>query len=121
MPFDYETVTGLIDKEKDSEAVQGYKAGTGALIYALRNAGWSPTQIANGLRTHFDGVSAVLAEQLAEMGRNEPGTDYAAGLYAAEMTITPLPYATHCQCTKCLQCPCRPHYCNACVPEETTP
>jgi hypothetical protein len=119
MPFDYDRVTGPIDQENDPEAVRMYKASTGALAYALFVAGWSKEQIANGLRTHFDAASAVLAEYLIELkdtdtaeARN-PMWEYTAA------EITPLPRADHCQCFRCPKCPCRPDYCNACVPERT--
>lgn len=119
MPFDHNKLRGLIDKETDSEAVQGYKAGVGAFVYALRNAGWSQEQIVNSLDTLFDSTAEVLAEHLVITGRDDiaeaghPMWEYAAA------EITPLPRADHCQCFRCPQCPCRPDYCNACVPERT--
>jgi hypothetical protein len=115
MPFDYGTLTGLIDMEKDSEAVRDYKAGAGAFIYALRNAGWSPEQITNSLRTHFDAAASVLAEHLHGWAAENAAPE---GNWAAE-EITPPPRATHCQCFRCPNCPCRPDYCNACIPENT--
>jgi hypothetical protein len=62
--FQYDMVTGAIELGRDSQAVQNYKAGTGALIYALKAGGWSDEQIENGLRTHFESVAAVLVEHL---------------------------------------------------------
>lgn len=121
MPFPYDRVTGPIDLENDSDAIQDYKAGTGALVYALRKGGWSDEQIVNALSSHFDAVSDVLAEHIADLQENEPSTPYAAGMFAAETAIRPLPYAVHCQCFRCDACPCRPHYCNACFPEENRP
>lgn len=121
MPYDYDRVTGPIDPETDSKAVQMHKAGVGAFVSALAHGGWSEEQIVNGLRTLFDSTSAVLAEYVGDLMRGEPNSGYAAGLYAAEVALTPLPIADHCQCFWCLKCPCRPDYCNACVPEPVQP
>lgn len=87
MPFDYTTVTGLIDREKDPEAVRMYKAGAGAFVYALRNAGWSEEQITNGLRSHFEATAAVLAEHLHGWAAENAAPE---GHWAAE-EIAPLP------------------------------
>jgi hypothetical protein len=119
MTFPYDRITGRIDPENDSEAVRGYKAGAGAFFYALRNAGWSPEQITNSMRTLFDSTAEVLAEHLRIAGEDDiaecgnPMWAYAAA------EITPEPRADHCQCSRCPKCPCRPHYCNACHPERT--
>jgi hypothetical protein len=87
--FNYETVLGQIDLENDSEQVRNYKAGVGAIRYALRNAGWSEIQISNSLRTHFESVADVLAVYLDGLCAAEPDTDVAAGLYAAYRAIRP--------------------------------
>ncbi|MFE0472696.1 hypothetical protein ACFW2V_13875 [Streptomyces sp. NPDC058947] len=64
MPFDPADVSGPVDLQADSQAVRDYKAGRGALAYALRQTGWSEEQIHNSLRTHFESVSAVLADHI---------------------------------------------------------
>lgn len=120
MSFDYDRVTGPIDLENDSEAVQMYKASAGAFAYALSSSGRSEEQLLNGLRTHFDAVSAVLAEHLLIQGADDLAeTGHPMWAYCAA-EIAPLPRADHCQCFRCPACPCRPDYCNACVLQETT-
>ncbi|PPS86453.1 hypothetical protein [Streptomyces sp. MH60] len=54
-PFDFD----------EPEAARLRKAGERALWYALRHAGWSDTQIHNGLRTHRAGVLDEAAEMVA--------------------------------------------------------
>lgn len=62
--FDYRTLKGMISPQDDSPAVKDYKAGAGAFVHALRQGGWSEEQIENSLRTHFEGIAAVLVEHL---------------------------------------------------------
>lgn len=69
MIFRYETLMEPLDLKADSLEARNYKAGAGALIYALKHAGWTEEQIANGMRSHFESTAAVLAEHIR--GLNE--------------------------------------------------
>lgn len=96
--------TGPIDMENDSEAVQGYKAGRGAFVYALTDAGWTEEQITNSLQTHFEGVAAVLTEH---QQRHVAQVNPECGTLELITVISPKAN------------PCGRGHCDICTPEET--